>query len=96
MRAPSTRWRAAQKALAERQNHSLLVLADLIGGVADIRCREREERQQSRLAAQKSRHDSDDAWNRIGWPRSKERLRSRKAGTIRRCRASKRRKRKRG
>ena len=49
--------RAAQKALAERQNHPLLVLADLIGGVAELRAGDPQSAS-SRLASQKSRHDS--------------------------------------
>ena len=51
--------RAAQKALADRQNHSLLVLADLIGGVAEIRAGH-VSNAVSRLASLKSRYDSDD------------------------------------
>jgi tetratricopeptide (TPR) repeat protein len=51
--------RAAQKALADRQNHSLLVLADLIGGVAEIRAGH-VSNAFSRLASLKSRYDSDD------------------------------------
>ena len=51
--------RAAQKALAERQGHSLLVLADLIGGVAEIRAGDVKSAV-SRLASQKARHDSGD------------------------------------
>ena len=51
--------RAAQKALAERQNHPLLVLADLIGGVAELRAGDPQSAS-SRLASQKSRHDSSD------------------------------------
>ena len=51
--------RAAQKALADRQNHSLLVLADLIGGVAEIRAGN-VSNAVSRLASLKSRYDSDE------------------------------------
>ena len=52
--------RAAEKALADRQrNHSFLVLADLIGGVAEIRAGN-VTNAASRLASQKSRYDSDD------------------------------------
>ena len=51
--------RAAQKALADRQNHSLLVLADLIGGVAEIRAGH-VSNAFSRLASLKPRYDSDD------------------------------------
>jgi serine/threonine protein kinase len=50
--------RAAKNALADRENHSLLVLADLIGGVAEIRATN-VPNAVSRLALQKSRHDSD-------------------------------------
>jgi serine/threonine protein kinase len=50
---------AAQKALADRQNHSLLVLADLIGGVAEIRAGH-VSNALSRLLSLKSRYDSDD------------------------------------
>jgi serine/threonine protein kinase len=48
---------AAQKALAQRQNHSLLVLADLIGGVADVRSGN-VKNATVRLEAQRARHDS--------------------------------------
>jgi serine/threonine protein kinase len=48
---------AAQKALAERQNHSLLVLADLFGGVADNRSGN-VKNASVRLEAQRARHDS--------------------------------------
>ena len=51
--------RAAQKALAKRQGHSLLVLADLIGGVAEIRAGDVKSAV-SRLASQKSRHSGGD------------------------------------
>ena len=51
--------RAAEKALADRPRHSLLVLAGLIGGVADIRAGN-VKNATSRLASQKSHHDSDD------------------------------------
>ena len=51
--------RGAQKALADRQNHSLLVLADLIGGVAEIRAGH-VSNALSRLASLKPRYDSDD------------------------------------
>jgi serine/threonine protein kinase len=51
--------RAAQKALADRQGHSLLVLADLIGGVAEIRAGNVSSAS-DRLASLKSRYDSDD------------------------------------
>jgi serine/threonine protein kinase len=50
----------AQKALADRRGHSLLVLADLIGGVAEIRAGN-VANAVSRLAALKSRYDTDDA-----------------------------------
>ena len=51
--------RAAQKALEERQGHSLLVLADLIGGVAEIRAGDVKSAV-SRLASQTLRHDGSD------------------------------------
>ncbi len=51
--------RAAQKALADRPNHSLLVLADLIGGVAEIRGGN-VSNSVSRLASLKSRYDRDE------------------------------------
>jgi serine/threonine protein kinase len=51
--------RAAEKALADRPRHSLLVLAGLIGGVADIRAGN-VKNAILRLASQKSRHDTDD------------------------------------
>ena len=63
------------------QNHSLLVLADLIGGVAEIRSGN-VKNATVRLEAQKARYDSAPQSNRIGSPRSKEKLRLRKAGTI--------------
>ena len=50
--------RAAQKTLAERPNHSLLVLADLIGGIADVRSGDVKSAA-SRLAAQKSNNTTD-------------------------------------
>ena len=86
--------RAAEKALADRTNHSLLVLADLIGGwprFAPGTWRMRV----SRLAAQKSRYDSD-VPRRIELGRGarrRGRARARPA-TTRRCRASKRRRQK--
>jgi tetratricopeptide (TPR) repeat protein len=51
--------RAAEKALADRQGHALLVLADLFGGVAEIRAGN-VRNAESRLASQKVRHDSND------------------------------------
>jgi tetratricopeptide (TPR) repeat protein len=51
--------RAAETALANRQNHSLLVLADLFGGLAELRAGNMSGAA-SRLASQKSRHDTDD------------------------------------
>jgi tetratricopeptide (TPR) repeat protein len=51
--------RAAESALADRKTHPLLVLADLIGGVADIRAGN-VTNAVSRLASQKSRIDSDE------------------------------------
>ena len=51
--------RAARKALAEREDHSLLVLADLIGGIAELRAGDVKSAS-SRLAARKSRDDSSD------------------------------------
>ena len=50
---------AAETALADRKNHSLLVLADLIGGVAEIRAGT-VGKAVARLASQKSRYDEDD------------------------------------
>jgi tetratricopeptide (TPR) repeat protein/predicted Ser/Thr protein kinase len=49
--------RAAETLLANRQNHSLLVLADLIGGVAEIRAGN-VERASARLASRKTRYDN--------------------------------------
>jgi len=49
--------RVAQQVLADRQNHSLLVLADHIAGVAEIRADVTNAA--PRLASQKSRYDSD-------------------------------------
>jgi serine/threonine protein kinase len=51
--------RAAQKVLADREGHSLLVLADLIGGVAELRAGDVKSAA-SRLASLKSRYDKDD------------------------------------
>ena len=51
--------RAAETALADRQQHPLLVLAGLIGGMADIRAGDVKSAI-GRLASQKSRHESDD------------------------------------
>ncbi len=51
--------RAAEKALAERQGHSLLVLANLFGGVAEIRAGN-VTNAVSRLASLKSHYDSND------------------------------------
>ena len=51
--------RAAQKVLADRENHSLLVLADLIGGVAELRAGDLKNAA-SRLTSRKSRYDSTD------------------------------------
>ena len=48
----------AHKALADRSNHSLLVLADLMGGVADIRSGNAKNAS-VRLEVQRARHDSD-------------------------------------
>ena len=45
--------------LADRQGHSLLVLADLIGGVAELRAGDVKSAA-SRLASLKSRYDKDD------------------------------------
>ena len=47
---------AAEKVLRDRQNHSLLVLADLIGGVAEIRAGD-VNRASARLASRKTRFD---------------------------------------
>jgi serine/threonine protein kinase len=47
---------AAEKVFADRQNHSLLVLADLIGGVAEIRAGD-VTRASARLASRKTRYD---------------------------------------
>jgi serine/threonine protein kinase len=52
--------RAAKTALADEQQHPLLVLADLLGGVAEIRAGNMTGAV-SRLASQKLHHDSDDA-----------------------------------
>ena len=52
---------AAKKVLADRPEHSLLVLADLIGGVAEIRAGN-VTTAASRLASRRSHYDSD---NRI-------------------------------
>jgi serine/threonine protein kinase len=51
--------RAAQKALAERLKHSLLVLADLIGGIAELRSGDVKSAL-SRLPPLKSRYDASD------------------------------------
>jgi tetratricopeptide (TPR) repeat protein len=51
--------RTAEAALADRPNHSFLVLADLIAGIAEIRAGNVESAA-ARAAAQKSRHESDD------------------------------------
>ena len=51
--------RAAEKALADRQDHSLLVLADLIGGVAEVRAGN-VTNAATRLSSRKSHYDSDD------------------------------------
>ena len=54
--------RAAENALGpldDRPNHAFLVLADLIGGLAEIRAGN-VGNASARLASQKSRHDSDD------------------------------------
>jgi tetratricopeptide (TPR) repeat protein/predicted Ser/Thr protein kinase len=48
---------AAETALAKRTNHSLLMLADLVGGIADIRLG-RVDNAVARLAAQKARYTS--------------------------------------
>ena len=50
--------RAAETALSDRRGHALLVLADLIGGVAEIRAGNIGNAT-TRLASQKSRYDSD-------------------------------------
>ena len=76
--------RAAQKALAERQGHSLLVLADLIGGVAETSRRRHEKcGVASRFAEVPSRQRRIPS-NRSGWPRSKGRSRSRRTSRCRR------------
>jgi tetratricopeptide (TPR) repeat protein len=49
---------AAQNALSSRPNHSLLVLGDLIGGIADIRSGN-VKNAVLRLDAQRARHDPD-------------------------------------
>jgi serine/threonine protein kinase len=51
--------RAAETALADRSGHTLLVLADLIGGLAEIRAGH-VSNASARLASQKSRYESDD------------------------------------
>lgn len=50
---------AAQKVLSERGSHPLLVLADLIGGVAELRAGDLKGAA-ARLVSQESRYDSDD------------------------------------
>jgi serine/threonine protein kinase len=50
---------AAEAALADRQNHSFHVLADLIAGVAEIRAGKIDSAV-SRAAAQRSRHEPND------------------------------------
>jgi serine/threonine protein kinase len=49
---------AAEKALADRPTHSLLVLAELIGGIADIRAGNVKSAE-SRLVSQKTRYSSN-------------------------------------
>ena len=51
--------RAAERALADRPNHSLLVLADLIGGIAEIRAGNAPAAA-SRLEARQSHYSRDD------------------------------------
>ena len=51
--------RAAQKALSEHQNHPLLVLADLIGGVGELRAGDMKGAA-ARVISQKSHYDGDD------------------------------------
>ena len=51
--------RAAEKALADRQDHSLLVLADLIGGVAEVRAGN-VTNAATRLSSRKSHYDAND------------------------------------
>ena len=51
--------RGAETALADRGRHPLLVLAGLIGGIADIRAGN-VKNADGRLASQKQRHDVDD------------------------------------
>lgn len=51
--------RAAEKALADQPKHSLRVLAELIGGIGEIRAGNLKAAE-SRLAAQKTRYDGTD------------------------------------
>ena len=50
----------AEKALSDRPTHSLLVLAELVGGIADIRAGN-VKNAESRLASQKKRYSSSNA-----------------------------------
>ncbi|HET9468734.1 MAG TPA: protein kinase [Vicinamibacterales bacterium] len=50
--------RAAEKRLADRPNHTLLMLADLLGGIAEIRTGN-VKNASARAAAQKSRYSSE-------------------------------------
>jgi hypothetical protein len=52
--------RGAEKALADRRTHSLLVLGDLVAGIAEIRAGN-VANAFARLDSQKSRHDGEDA-----------------------------------
>jgi tetratricopeptide (TPR) repeat protein len=51
--------RTARAALADRENHSLLVLADLVGGIAEIRAGNVRDAD-VRLASRKTHYDRDD------------------------------------
>ncbi len=51
--------RAAEKVLADQQQHPFLVLAGLMGGVAEIRAGDAKNAA-SRLSSQKAHHNSDD------------------------------------
>ena len=51
--------RAVEAALGQQTNHSLLVLADLVGGVAELRAGNLANAA-TRLGSQKARHDRDD------------------------------------
>jgi serine/threonine protein kinase len=51
---------AAERLLADRPKHSLLVLAELLGGIAEIRAGN-VKNGESRLASQKTRYSSDNA-----------------------------------